>query len=230
MGTLLSRLALMLTALVLGFDASHAVWAQGTLENPAPGSFHSGIGHVTGWKCAAGTLTYNIDGGSSAPLSYGTSRADTQGICGEVNNGFIAEINWNLAGDGVHTIHVFDDGVEFASAVFLVSTFGVEYLEGASGIYILQNFPEPGQDTTIRWDESEQNFEIIHTPASGTSSTSSSSSSGGTSSSSGGTSSSSSTSSTSSGGTSSSSSSGGTSSSSSSGSGGSSSSSSGGGS
>src|SRR4051812_26587744 len=102
MSTRLSRLALTLIVLVLGFSAPRAVWAQGTLENPAPGSFHSGIGHVTGWKCAAGTLTYNIDGGPAAPLSYGTSRTDTQGICGKVNTGFIAEINWNLAGDGIH--------------------------------------------------------------------------------------------------------------------------------
>ena len=163
----LVRLALVLTTLVLGFAAPRTVGAQSNLEVPAIGSFHSGIGYVSGWKCAAGALTFNIDGGPAAQLAYGISRKDTQEVCGDANNGFITEVNWNLAGDGTHTIHVFDNGVEFASAIFIVRTFGTEVLQGASGAYILRDFPQAGQETTIQWQESEQNFAIIGTPEGG---------------------------------------------------------------
>jgi hypothetical protein len=55
------------------------VFAQASLETPAPDSFQSGIGYVRGWKCTAGTLTFTLDNGPPAQLSYGSSRADTQG-------------------------------------------------------------------------------------------------------------------------------------------------------
>src|SRR5713101_475643 len=80
--------------------------AQASLENPAPGSSQSGIGIVSGWKCTAGNLTFTIDDGPPARLVYGISRADTQGACGHSNTGFIAQENWNLAGNGQHTIRV----------------------------------------------------------------------------------------------------------------------------
>src|SRR5262249_26374342 len=77
------------------------VGAQGNLEIPASGSLQSGIGFIAGWRCKAGTLTYTIDNGPAAPLSYGISRGDTQNSCGgDINNGFIAEENWYLAATG----------------------------------------------------------------------------------------------------------------------------------
>jgi hypothetical protein len=50
--------------------------------------------------------------------------------------------------------------VQFAQATFAVTTLGTEFLQGASGQYILPNFPLPGVDVTIRWQESSQNFVI----------------------------------------------------------------------
>jgi hypothetical protein len=202
---------------------AHA-WAQ-ALENPPDGSKVSGISIISGWKCTAGTLTFTIDNGPPGTLVYGVSRADTQLACSDTNNGFITEWNWGLTGPGLHTIRVFDDGVEFAEATFTVTTFGTPFLSGATGTYLLSDFPRPGANTTVEWQEQLQNFVITGTsPPSGsssggssTSSSSSSSSTGGTSTSSGGTSTSSSSSSSSSGGSSASSSTGGTSTSSSSG-------------
>jgi len=135
-------------------------WAQGVLETPSPDALQSGIGYVRGWKCTAGNLTFNIDNGPSAPLSYGSSRADTQGTCGHSNTGFIAQENWNLAGGGRHTIRVFDNGVQFASADFTVTTLGGEFLKGLSGQCDLKGFPHSGKDVALQWQESDQNFLI----------------------------------------------------------------------
>src|ERR1700675_1262909 len=95
----LTYLLLVLAALVLGFAVPQLAGAQATLENPAPNSFQSGIGIVSGWKCTRGTLTFTIDNGPAAQLAYGTSRLDTAGTCkDDGNNGFAYLINWNLAG------------------------------------------------------------------------------------------------------------------------------------
>ncbi|HKA55822.1 MAG TPA: hypothetical protein VKJ47_19390 [Candidatus Binatia bacterium] len=136
-------------------------WAQqGALETPGPGAFHSGVGYVRGWKCTAGVLTFTIDNGPAAPLSYGSSRADTQGVCGHSDTGFIAQENWNLAGGGRHTIRVFDNGQQFASADFTVTTLGGEFLTDLSGRCDLRGFPHPGKEVSLRWQESDQNFLI----------------------------------------------------------------------
>ncbi|MCB1887166.1 MAG: RICIN domain-containing protein [Rhodocyclaceae bacterium] len=150
----------MCTGLTLGVTA---VQAQSFLENPAKNALVSGIGLVSGWKCTAGTLTFTVDGGAANPISYGTPRSDVQdaGACAGLNVGFGALLNWGLLSDGLHTIRVFDDGVEFASAEFIVTTFGTDFLSGASGIYKLANFPAAGLDTLVRWDQATQNFQLM---------------------------------------------------------------------
>jgi len=55
---------------------------------------------------------------------------------------------------------VYDDGVQFADVTFTVTTFGQEFLRGVSGRYPLPGFPQPGVTTTVRWQESAQNFFI----------------------------------------------------------------------
>ena len=114
--------------LIDALDAVTAATPQGptqaTLENPQPGTFQSGIGLVSGWVCDADTVTYQIDGGALRDAAYGTSRADTLAVCGDTDNGFGALLNWNLLGDGAHTIRAFADGVEVAAATFEVATLG----------------------------------------------------------------------------------------------------------
>src|SRR5262245_16548857 len=131
----------------------------GVLENPPPGGFVSGISIISGWKCTAGTLTFTIDNGPLGNLVYGSSRSDTP--CTNLNNGFVVLWNWNLLGTGLHTIRVFDDGVQFAEATFTVTTLGEEFLRGAAGTYLLPNFD--GRNVIVQWQESLQNFVIIGT-------------------------------------------------------------------
>ncbi len=132
----------------------------GVLENPQPGSSQSGIGVVSGWVCDATSVKYQIDDGPLVDTAYGTPRADTEPVCGDTNNGFGALFNWSLLGDGPHTLRLFADGVELASATFEVATLGVPFLSGASGEYELDGFPAPGESTVLRWQEASQNFVI----------------------------------------------------------------------
>lgn len=133
---------------------------QGSLENPGASSFQSGIGLISGWVCSANRVTYRIDNGAEKDAAYGTSRNDTTSICGDANNGFGALINWNVLGDGNHTVRAYADGVEFGSATFNVTTLGVAFLQGASGQYLLNNFPFNGESVILRWQEGSQNFVI----------------------------------------------------------------------
>ncbi|HEY8515079.1 MAG TPA: S8 family serine peptidase [Candidatus Binatia bacterium] len=130
------------------------------LENPAPGSAQSGIGLISGWVCNATKVQYQVDGGEPKDLAYGTSRLDTVGVCGDADNGFGGLLSWSVLGDGEHTLRVLADGVEIASSTFTVTTFGVEFLAGASGDYPISNFPRPGDSLLLRWQEPLQSFVI----------------------------------------------------------------------
>jgi hypothetical protein len=128
------------------------------LENPQNGSFQSGVGLISGWKCSAGRIDLVFDNAATVQASYGTSRLDTRPACGDDNNGFGYLINWNDLGDGQHTIVAKADGVEFAHTTFTVVTLGTDFLRGASGQCRLPNFPQPGLDVVLGWQESTQNF------------------------------------------------------------------------
>ena len=131
---------------------------QATLENPAPESFQSGIGVISGWACEAQRIEIAFNDGPPQEAAYGTSRGDTQGTCGDTDNGFGLLFNWNLLGDGIHTVQALADGVEFASLTVIVTTLGEEFLHGASGALPLADFPDAGASRTLRWQQSQQNF------------------------------------------------------------------------
>jgi lysyl endopeptidase len=154
------NLGVVFPLLLLCFAFPRLAWAQTALENPQPESFQSGIGLISGWVCAASRVDIVFDDGLPFEAAYGTSREDTRQTCGDANNGFGLLFNWNLLGDGTHTVRVLVDGVEFGSATFIVATLGTEFVEGASGIFVLQDFPQAGVNVTIRWEESIQNFVI----------------------------------------------------------------------
>ena len=131
------------------------------LENPQPGSFQSGSSVISGWVCDATTLTVTFDGVVSVfEAPYGSSRADTVAACGDTDNGFGLLFNFNLLGDGEHTVRVLVDGSEFASATFTVTTLGSEFLSGATGSGTAMNFPGVSQEVGLVWQESSQNFSI----------------------------------------------------------------------
>ena len=92
------------------------------------------------------------------PAAYGTSRLDTAGACGDANNGFGRLLNWNLLGDGEHTVTAFADGMPFGQATFTVTTLGTTFLSGVEGEYELFDFA--GRDVFVRWQEGQQNFVI----------------------------------------------------------------------
>lgn len=134
------------------------LWAQTfNLEAPINGGKESGLGDVHGWKCTGTNLTYTINNSAHIALAYGILRNDTIGQCGDANNGFISQQNWNFLPPGQYTLRVFDNGVQFAQATFSVANLGTEFLSGASGTYQL-NFA--GQTVTIQWQENKQNFTI----------------------------------------------------------------------
>ena len=130
-----------------------------TLENPTPGSFQSGLGVISGWACEAEEIIIEL-AGTPVPAAYGTPRADTQERCGDTNNGFGLLVNWNNLGDGEHTVRALADGVEFATTTVQVSTFGTDFLEDVRRTVVVSDFPRSGDETTLQWEESLQNFVI----------------------------------------------------------------------
>ena len=132
------------------------------LENPAPGSFQSGIGLISGWVCEAQTITVHLNDGPPQEAAYGTGRGDTQGVCGDTDNGFGLLFNWNLLGEGTHTVAASADGAEFARVEVTVTTLGREFQRGLSHEVQLPDFPEGGSDIVLRWQQAQQNFVISY--------------------------------------------------------------------
>lgn len=77
------------------------------------------------------SVEIEINDTTRIPAPYGTERRDTTSVCGDSKNGFVLPFNWNLLGDGTHTVRAIADGVEFDSATFTVTTQGTEFLRGA---------------------------------------------------------------------------------------------------
>ena len=132
-------------------------WGQGTLENPAPNSYQSGIGLISGWYCTATTIDALIDGRILVPVSYGTLRGDTQTACGDANNGFGLLVNWADLGNGQHTVQVRADGSPFATVTVTVTTLGTSFLQGSSST---TTAIIDGRQVRLQWQESSQNFVI----------------------------------------------------------------------
>ena len=130
----------------------------GALENPEPASFQSGIGLLSGWVGDAAVVELKLNDGARLAAAYGTDRADTAPSCGDRNNGFGLLFNWNLLGDGVHTVRALADGEEFGRATFTVTTLGVELLQGAHGETLVADFPSPGEAVRLVWQQANQNF------------------------------------------------------------------------
>ncbi len=133
-----------------------------TLEVPTPSTTVSGIGVISGWKCAAeGDITISLNGEDPFPATYGLPRSDTSSVCGDDgNNGFFSYWNWGNLGDGEHTVVAYDSGEEFARSTFRVVTTGEEFLRGASGTCEIPDFPAPGETARFRWNQSTQHLEL----------------------------------------------------------------------
>ena len=155
-----------------GYSTVPAV--HGFLENPSLGSYQSGISAVSGWVCDAEEIIIELNG-TEWKAGYGTTRTDTQGECGDTDNGFSLLFNWNLLGDGIHAVKAYADGVLFASTKVKVTTLGREFLRGVetTGSFDFHPFidgsddrsDDPTQDaikyTGLEWWEPIQNFVIV---------------------------------------------------------------------
>ena len=131
----------------------------GFLENPAPNSFQSGVGVLSGWVCEAEAVTVEI-AGQAYSVPYGLDRADTRGACGDTANGFGMVFNWNAVGPGEHDVVARADGVVFDRATVRVTTLGEEFLTGVAGTCEVPDFPAAGDTVTLSWQEAQQNFVI----------------------------------------------------------------------
>ena len=131
------------------------------LGNPSLGSTQSGVGVISGWACEAGEVVIELNG-EPYRAGYPTTRPDTLGRCGDTNNGFSLLWNWNNLGAGTHTVRALIDGQEFANTTVRVTTFGEDpFPQGWSGTFPIPDFPRPGENKRLRWEESLQNFVII---------------------------------------------------------------------
>ena len=133
----------------------------GALENPGPASFQSGLGLLSGWVCEANVVELEISGLDRTyrlEAAYSADRADTAPVCGDQDNGFGLLFNWNLLGDGEHTVVALADGVEFGRATFTVTTLGVEFLQGMQGETVVADFPSAGEAVRLIWQQANQNF------------------------------------------------------------------------
>ncbi len=137
----------------------------GYLENPAPNSFQSGLGPLSGWVCEADEVTLEING-QTVEASYGTERADTaeteegEELCGDTDNGFGVVFNWSELDDGDYEVIARADGVAFDRATVRVTTLGTTFLEDVTGTCEATDFPETGETVTLTWQEAQQNFVI----------------------------------------------------------------------
>ncbi len=144
-----------------GEAAPQATELTGMLEIPGPSSFQSGVGVLSGWICEAEVVTLEVEGGPSLEAAYGAERPDTEPTCGTTATGFGVLFNWNRLGDGEHTMIALADGVEFARATFTVTTLGEDFVRGAMGETVVTDFPSPGEEVRLRWQQNQQNFVIV---------------------------------------------------------------------
>lgn len=157
---------------MLMFLASFNLFAKGALENPKQDSVQSGIGIVSGWYCDAKKIEIVFDNRPPKEAAYGTTRGDTEGACGDDNNGFGLQWAWSILGKGWHTVRAYADGKLFAERDFYVGQIGDgSYLRGAEGSFELNGFPDEDTEVVVTWNESTQNFSILesrkNTPSGG---------------------------------------------------------------
>jgi len=148
---------------VVGLVLSSVVAAQGRLEVPAVDSAQSGISVISGWHCNAKKIEISIDGGARIAAAYGTARNDTQGVCGDTNNGWSLLYYYAHFGTGWHTAEAYADGVMFGSNRFYVNDFtDGNFLTGASGVTTVKNVLPNGNELVLQWQQAQQGFSVVN--------------------------------------------------------------------
>ena len=145
---------------LVGIPSVPAASLTGFLENPAPYSFQSGIGVISGWVCEAEEVEITLGALPPQIAAYGTERVDTARDCGDTDNGFGLLFNWNLLGAGEHVVVARVDGEELGRATVRATTLGAEFLRGVAGECVVEDFPTLGETVTLEWRQGQQNFVI----------------------------------------------------------------------
>lgn len=132
--------------------------ARYQLSSPINKSFESGISTAYGWVCEAQSVSVQV--GSSTPVetAYGADSPASESVCGDLNNGFAAAINWADYGDGRQTVKLIADGETLTEVEVSVATFGEIFLRGYSATTVVPDFPAAGLETVLSWSEPHQNF------------------------------------------------------------------------
>ena len=158
-----SRFVGIVFATGLSFAAPVAQSQTYGFENPQPGSYQSGLAVFSGWSCSSNVQV--IVDGVAYRAAAGTPRSGfPPTLCGgnsNVNFAFLR--NFNNFGSGTHTAQLVIDGTNAGPPVTFTVTVPIPsapFATGLSGTYTLPNFPSAGQTTTLRWQESAQNFAI----------------------------------------------------------------------
>jgi len=133
-------------------------------ETPIQGQTYSGIGIVRGWACNAETVTIQFNDSTPLVAAYGSSRPDTQGVCGDDTNGYGVAFAWGNLGNGTHVAKTVIDGINVSEVEFTVSGLDEPFMTGLSAEYVLQDFPTPGESVVVRWSQPDQNFIIVDHP------------------------------------------------------------------
>ena len=147
--------------------ATRASDVRGRLETPAPGSFQSGRGVISGWVCDAAEVSVEIDG-TPYPVAYGLERLDVAAVCETPAPGFGLSLDWNRLGPGDHEVVALANGAEFGRATVRVTTLGAAFrrdagtafVRGLAGACVVDDFPAPGEAVHLEWQEATQNFVI----------------------------------------------------------------------
>ena len=142
---------------------------RGYIEHPRNGDFVSGISAVSGWLCDAKRIVVEFDRDRAKRffVPYGGTRTDTRIHCLDSRNGFSLLLNWNLLGEGKHTMRLWKDGAWWKNRdgseweiSFTVTTLGEEFAENLQGECLVQDFPDEDETTQLVWSETLQNFVI----------------------------------------------------------------------
>jgi hypothetical protein len=149
-----------ITTLLLSLLCS-TTWAQAALENPALNSIESGIGVISGFHCTSKNISFKINGQDIGKAGTGTSRGDTQSLCGRSDTGFSLLFNFNLLEPGRHSLSMYADGqlVETRSFSALRSA-AQEFAQGKSKTILIPDFPQAGHSARLDWVTAKQAFVV----------------------------------------------------------------------
>ena len=135
--------------------------SKGTLENPQPNDYASGIYLFSGWVCEAETVQIDLDGAQLLDVAYGADRLDTVSTCGDADNGFGVLVNMANFAPGEHQATLYADGQQVSQSTFKTAERSTgEFAQGLEGCAISEGFPSDDSETILTWRTSIQGFQV----------------------------------------------------------------------